>query len=84
MILVKQNIQQNKSAFYVHCFAHQLQLALVVIAKNNSKMDVVFTVVANICNIIGACAKRRDIFQEAQANEILKGLESGELSTGRG
>ena len=47
-------------------------------------MDVVFTVVANIYNIVRAFSKRRDILQEAQANEILKGLESGELSTGRG
>ena len=77
-------LNENKSAFYVHCFAHQLQLALVAVAKNNSKIDVVFTVVANICNIVGASAKRRDILREAQANEILKGLESGELSTGRG
>ena len=30
-----------------------------------------------------ASAKRQDIFQEAQTNEILKGLESGELKTGR-
>ena len=28
--------------------------------------------------------KRRDILRKAQANEILKGLESGELSNGRG
>ena len=51
--------------------------------QNNSKMDVVFTVVANICNIIGASAKHRDILWEAQANEILKGVETGELSTRR-
>ena len=76
-------LNENKSAFYVHCFAHQLQLELVTVAKNNSKMDVVFTVVANICSI-SASAKRQDILQEAQANEILKGLESGELSTRRG
>jgi len=38
-----------------------------------------FTVVANIRNVVGASAKLQDIFQEAQANEILKGLESDEL-----
>ena len=28
-------LKENKSAFYVHCFAHQLQLTLVAIAKNH-------------------------------------------------
>ena len=28
-------LKENKLAFYVHCFAHQLQLTLVAIAKNN-------------------------------------------------
>jgi len=55
-------LNENPSAYYLHCFAHQLQLALVVVAKNHLKMDVVFTIVANICNVVGASAKRRDIF----------------------
>ena len=28
-------LKKIKSAFYVHCFAHQLQLTLVDIAKNH-------------------------------------------------
>ena len=28
-------LKENKLAFYVHCFAHQLQLTLVAVAKNN-------------------------------------------------
>ena len=58
-------LNENKSAFYVHYFAPQVQLALVAIAKSNSKIDVVFTVVANICNIVEISAKRRDILREA-------------------
>ena len=27
-------LKENKSVFYVHCFPHQLQLTLVVVAKN--------------------------------------------------
>ena len=77
-------LNENPSVYYVHCFAHQLQLASVVVAKNHSKMDVIIIVIANICNVIGASAKYQDIFQEAQANKILKGLKSGELKTERG
>ena len=28
-------LKENESAFYIHCFAHQLQLALVAVAKNH-------------------------------------------------
>jgi len=56
-------LNENKSTFYVHCFAHQLQLALVAIAKNHSKIDVVFTVVSNICNVVGPSAKHRDVLR---------------------
>ncbi|KAL7147647.1 hypothetical protein ABFS83_06G121200 [Erythranthe nasuta] len=31
-------LKENKSAFYVHCFAHQLQLALVQITKKNKQL----------------------------------------------
>ena len=48
-------------------------------------MDVEFTVVANICNVVKTSTKRQEIFfLEAQADEILKGLESCELKSERG
>jgi len=28
-------LRDNSSAYYVHCFAHQLQLVLVAVAKND-------------------------------------------------
>ena len=28
-------LKENKSTFYIHCFANQLQLTLVVVAKNH-------------------------------------------------
>ena len=34
--LKAQILKENKCAYYIHCFAHQLQLALVVVAKNHS------------------------------------------------
>ena len=32
-------LQENKSTYYIHCFAHQLQLALVVVAKKHSNIS---------------------------------------------
>ena len=77
-------MNENPSAYYVHCFAYQLQLVLVAVTENHCKMDMKFTVVANVCNVVEASAKSQDIFWEAQADEIFKGFESGELKTERG
>ena len=55
-------LSENPLAYYVHCFAQQLQLALVAVARNHSKMDVVFTVVTNICNVVRAFPKHWDTF----------------------
>ena len=35
-------LKENKSAFYIHCFAHQLHLALVTVAKKNVSIEVFF------------------------------------------
>ena len=35
-------MKENESAYYVHYFAHQLQLALVAVAKNHNKITTFF------------------------------------------
>jgi len=55
-------LNKNSSAYHIHWFAHQLQLVLVVIAENHPKVDVVFTIIAYICNVVEASVKRQDIF----------------------
>lgn len=77
-------MEENESAFYVHCFAHQLQLALVAVAKNHSEISDFFTLVANVVNVVGASAKRRDILREKHGDDILEALDNNELSSGQG
>ncbi|KAM5552412.1 zinc finger MYM-type protein 1-like [Rosa sericea] len=77
-------LNENKCAFYVHCFAHQLQLALVAVAKNHDLVSDFFTLVANVVNVVGASAKRRDILREKHGDDILEALENNELSSGQG
>lgn len=77
-------LRENSSAFYVHCFAHQLQLALVGVAKKHNIVGAFFTSVANVVNIVGASSKRRDILREKQAHKVIEALENGELSSGQG
>ncbi|KAJ0975429.1 hypothetical protein J5N97_017394 [Dioscorea zingiberensis] len=74
----------NASAYYVHCFAHQLQLTLVAVAKNHVQIALLFNTVTSVVNIVGASCKRRDALREKQFNKIVEELLVGELSTGKG
>ena len=59
-------MNMNASAYYVHCFAHQLRLTLLAVAKNHVQIVLLFNIVTNVMNIVGASGKRRDILREKQ------------------
>lgn len=76
-------LNQNESSFYIHCFAHQLQLAFIAVAKHLLQMELMFNIVSNISNVVGASAKRRDVLREKHAAKILEALESGKVNSGK-
>ena len=53
-------MNETKSAHFVHCFAHKLQLALVFVAKNHTTVNDFFFLVSRLLNIIVSSYKRRD------------------------
>ncbi|XP_062011181.1 uncharacterized protein LOC133727792 [Rosa rugosa] len=71
-------------AYYVHCLAHRLQLALVAASREVIPIQNFFTKLTFIVNILGASCKRNDEFQSAQAEEIAYLTSIDELETGRG
>ncbi|XP_020674075.2 zinc finger MYM-type protein 1-like [Dendrobium catenatum] len=77
-------MKENCSAYYVHCFAHQLQLALVAVAKNHVQVASFFNIVTSLLNIIGSSCKRRDMLRGKHYDKIIEQLESGGATTGRG
>ncbi|XP_028070700.1 zinc finger MYM-type protein 1-like [Camellia sinensis] len=77
-------LKENPCAYYVHCFAHQLQLALVAVAKNNNQIALLFTLVSNVVNVVGASCKHRDIVREKQAAKVAEAHNNRELSSGQG
>ncbi|XP_028117728.1 zinc finger MYM-type protein 1-like [Camellia sinensis] len=77
-------LKENPCAYYVHCFAHQLQLALVAVVNNHNQIALLFTLVSNVVNIVGESCKRRDIVREMQAAKVAEALNTGELSSGKG
>ncbi|XP_057756062.1 uncharacterized protein LOC130975262 [Arachis stenosperma] len=77
-------LKENSYSFYVHCFAHQLQLALVTVAKKQVKIALLFNLLTNLCNVVGASCKRRDMLRDSQMTKTIEALQSGEISSGRG
>ncbi|XP_052302967.1 uncharacterized protein LOC127904272 [Populus trichocarpa] len=77
-------LNSNPSAYYVHCFAHKLQLTLVAVTKKHNEVRDVFNFISSIINIVGASCKRMKVIREKQYARIIKGLENGEISSGQG
>ncbi|GJZ29862.1 zinc finger MYM-type protein 1-like protein [Tanacetum coccineum] len=77
-------LKENDSAYYVHCFAHQLQLVVVAVAKNHKSVRDFFDVLSTVMNVVCGSCKRKDILQESHKERLEKEIENGEIETGRG
>jgi len=77
-------MRENSSAYYIHCFAHQLQLVIVAVAKKNDDISDFFDMVSLLINVAGASCKRKDMIRESQQERVGKAIGSGQLSTGTG
>ncbi|KAH1240280.1 Zinc finger MYM-type protein 1 [Glycine max] len=75
-------LKENSFAFYVHCFAHKLQLTLVAIAKNHIQVTSLFNLVSTLLNVVGRSCKRRDMLREKQINYVREALGKGEIPNG--
>ncbi|XP_020277286.1 zinc finger MYM-type protein 1-like [Asparagus officinalis] len=73
-----------KTAYYVHCFAHRLQLALVAAAKNLTPIHMFFDKLISIVNMVGASCKRNDELKKAHVDDIAHLISINELETGTG
>jgi hypothetical protein len=73
---------ENPYAFYVHCFAHQLQL--VVVRSFSVDIADFFNYVPLKVNIVGASCMRKDALLEKHRDVLLEKIENGEIMTGKG
>ncbi|XP_071689001.1 uncharacterized protein [Rutidosis leptorrhynchoides] len=71
-------------AYYIHCFAHQLQLALVAASKEVVEVHKFFKNLNFIINVLDSSSKHHDQLQDAQVSEIAHLAEIGELESGKG
>ncbi|XP_057791491.1 uncharacterized protein LOC131008576 [Salvia miltiorrhiza] len=71
-------------AYYIHCFAHRLQLAIVSAAKDIGVVWEFISHLDNVVNIITSSPKRVSQLHAAQRNEIQSLLAAEELVSGSG
>ena len=77
-------MRENSSAYYVHCFAHQLQLVVVAVARKHTGIAEFFNKISTLLNVVGGSAKRRDMIRDINLNEVSKAMGCGLLNTGIG
>ena len=68
-------LKENEFAFYIHCFAHQFQLTLIVVVKYEDFVASLFQNVGCLLNVVRASYKRYDILRESQATRVAKALK---------
>ncbi|EOA33131.1 hypothetical protein CARUB_v10016470mg [Capsella rubella] len=67
-------VRENIAAYYVHCFAHQLQLVVVAIAKKHFEVGDFFDMISALVNVVGASCKRQDMIRETYRKRCRKEL----------
>ncbi|XP_066373709.1 uncharacterized protein [Miscanthus floridulus] len=75
---------ENPYVFYVHCFAHQLQLVVVVVFTSSADIADFFNYVLLIVSNIGASCMRKDALLAKHQDVLLEKIEKGEIMTGKG
>ncbi|KAG2581312.1 hypothetical protein PVAP13_6KG086376 [Panicum virgatum] len=82
--LKKLIMDESPYAYYVHCFAHQLQLTLVAVAKESGDCTWFFGQLVILLNVLGNSCKKMRMLRMAQVEELIDALELEEEETGKG
>jgi hypothetical protein len=82
--LKKLMMEESPSAHYVHYYAHQLQLTLVAVAKENIDCAWFFGQLAYLLNVLGMSCKKIFILRVSQSEYMIEALRLGEIETGQG
>ena len=81
--LKKLVLDDNPHAFYVHCFAHQLQLVVVAVVKGVLAVSDFFGYTNIIVTTVSAPCRRKDALLQKHHDKIVLQLENGEIMKGR-
>ena len=57
-------LRECSSAYYVYCFAHQLQLVVVAVAQKHFEVGDFFDKIDVLLNVVGVSCKMKDMVRE--------------------
>ncbi|XP_027158050.1 zinc finger MYM-type protein 1-like [Coffea eugenioides] len=57
-------MKENGSAYYIHCFAHQLQLSVVGVAKKHVQVSSMYNTLSTLVHFLEDSSKRQEILRE--------------------
>ncbi|GJU49428.1 zinc finger MYM-type protein 1-like protein [Tanacetum coccineum] len=77
-------LKDNSSAYYVHCFAHQLQLVIVAVAKHHEGLVKFFDKLIGVINVVSSSCKRKDMIRDNYKVRVEAEISEGVIETGRG
>ena len=77
-------MRESRTAYYVHCFAHQLQLVIVAVMRKHKGVSNFLSMISILLNVVGGSAKRRDMIRDINHEQVTKALGCGQLETGTG
>ena len=77
-------LRENSSAYYIHCFAHQLQLVVVAVAKKHFEIGDFFDMISVLINVVEASCKRKDRVRDEFRKKLEEGINQGQIKTGKG
>ncbi|XVF76083.1 hypothetical protein PTKIN_Ptkin13bG0237700 [Pterospermum kingtungense] len=75
-------LNECPSIYYVHRFAHRLQLALVVASKDVHDVWLFFSKLNSVVNFVNVSSKHHFELRSAREDEITDRLASGQLESG--
>ncbi|KAJ9559837.1 hypothetical protein OSB04_004997 [Centaurea solstitialis] len=75
-------LQDNLSAYYIHCFAQQLQLVVVAVAKVHPGVWKFFKMLSMVCNVVNGFCNRKEMVRESYKLRVQEAIGKGEKETG--
>ncbi|KAJ9565720.1 hypothetical protein OSB04_001686 [Centaurea solstitialis] len=75
-------LNDNNSAYYIHCFAHQLQLVVVAVANKHDGVENFFNMLTMVVNVVNASCKRKDMLRQSYKDRVQKAISHEFIVTG--
>ncbi|XP_074576695.1 uncharacterized protein LOC141833211 [Curcuma longa] len=77
-------LRENPYAYYIHCYAHRLQLALVAASTHVIPVGKFFNQLGFIINTVDSSSKRHEELHDSQVRNLNNLFSLGELDSGPG